>query len=341
MLHPRHGIPLFIFTAFLLTGCHSTTAPEWMTNPKIRYPETSHLVALGEGDTRQAAENSAAANLARIFKARIESEEHLLDFSREGTTGLTRTTDYTADINIRAAETLLNIQHAESWQAPNGRVHAIAYLDRTETAAIYRDQCSQLTQRIDFLIAQARPPAPPLKRYATLRAATHYAAENERLLRQLAVIHPPSRRLATPTYSADALRRDLTEAAQAIRVRIAMENDPNGRLTATLEKLFTRYGFVVAEPANLIATGRVEITDTEQRVGNLVFVRYRAIVQINHPDDGTLTTLDEHGREGHISLEEARNRALRTLENAVIKHVSPRIDALLAALADPPSNPAN
>ena len=144
------------FLLWSLVGCmglHGT--PDWVENPKNVYPDSQYLVAVGEGDTRQAAENSAQAKLARIFEAHIESDERLLDQTHENGKAFERTTDFTTDINILSSQTLHNIQHAEAWRDKLGRVHAVAYLDRRETANIYRSKIDEKTTQIHFLLAQA------------------------------------------------------------------------------------------------------------------------------------------------------------------------------------------
>jgi len=320
-----------------LAGCKSLTGgtPEWVANPKSVYPENQYLVAVGEGDTRRAAENAAAANLARIFEAHIESDERLLDQSRETGKSFERTTDFTTDINIISSQTLYNIQHAEAWQDDKGRVHAVAYLDRRKTAAIYRDKIDEQTTRVNFLLANARETEELLKKYATLRAANHHAAEAKYLLRQLKVIHPPSVPGSTPSYTENKIRKALAETARQIHVQIKVEGDDDQRMTSVLEELITRYGFVVGTPAVLKIDGRVAIADTGQRTAALVFVRYTLALQVKEADGTTLISLNEKGREGHISLAEARVRSFRTLENAIQSSGSQRLDTYFDALIDP------
>jgi len=320
----------------LLSGCKSFVGgtPDWVANPKSVYPESQYLVAIGEGDTRRAAENSAAANLSRIFEAHIESDERLLDQSRETGKSFERTTDFTADINILSAQTLYNIQHAEAWQDNKGRVHAVAYLDRRETAAIYRDKIDEQTTRVHFLLANAEQTGDLLKKYATLRAANRHAAEAKYLLRQLKVIHPRSVPGATPGYTENNIRKALAETAKQIRVQIKVEGDDGQRMTSVLEELITRYGFVVGTPAVLKIDGRVAVNDTGQRTADLVFVRYELVVQIKDTVGTMLVSVNEKGREGHVSLSEARVRSFRTLETAIKAGGAQRLDAYFDALVD-------
>lgn len=325
-------LPLLLL---ILAGCKSLSGtPEWVSNPKASYPENQYLVAVGEGDTRQAAENAAAANLARIFEAHIESDERLVDQTRETNKAFERTTDFTTDINILSSQTLFNIQHAEAWQDPKGRVHAVAYLDRRETAALYRGKIDELSARVEFLLAQAGQAAAPLKKYAVLRAAARTAAENDGLLRQLKVIHPPSASAAAPGYSANALQRNLADTAKQIRVQIGIAGDDEHRMASCIGELITRYGFVIGAPAELEIDGRVAVNDTGQRTKDLVFVRYELAVQIKDATGTVLAAINNKGREGHVSLEEARVRSFRTLETAVKASGATRLDAYFDSLID-------
>ena len=326
------------FVLLTLAGCKSLIGggtPDWVANPKSVYPENLYLVAVGEGDTRRTAENAADANLARIFEAHIESDERLLDQTRETNKSFERTTDFTAAINILSSQTLFNIQHAEAWQNDKGRVHAVAYLDRRETAAIYRDQIDEQTARVHFLHGQAGQTDDILKKYATLRAAVQHAAENKVLLRQLKVIHPPSVPGSTPGYTENNIRKALADTAKQIRVQINIAGDDDRRMTAVIEELITRYGFVVGTPSILKVDGRISVNDTGQRTADLVFVRYTLVVQVKDASGTVLVSINEKGREGHVSLGEARVRSFRTMETAIKSGGSQRLDAYFDSLIDP------
>ena len=332
-----HKIILPILLAIpLLSGCGTFRhrPPEWVKNPKAVYAENKYLVAVGEGDTRRAAENAAAANLSRIFEAHIESDERLLDTTHESGKSLIRTTDFTTDVNILSAQTLYNIQHAEAWKDGNGRYHAVAYLDRRETAAIYMDKIDGLTGRIRFALEQAEQAGNLLDQYAQLRAANRYAAENELLLRQLRVIHPPTASASVPDYSISKIHKALTDTARKIRVQIQIDGDSDGQMTACLEELITRYGFVVGTPVILEIAGRVAVTDTGQRTANLVFVRYELAVQIKDTAGTVLAVVSNKGREAHQSQTEARSRSFRTMERAITTEGVQRLDTFFDALTD-------
>jgi len=327
---------ILLLLLLTLAGCKSFThrVPDWVINPKSVYPENKYLASVGEGDTRRAAENAAAANLARIFEAHIQSDEQLHDQSRETQDSLERTIDFTTDINVVSAQTLFNLQHAEAWVAKNGRVHAIAYLNRRETAAIYRDKIDEQTSQVNFLLASIRETADPLKKYATLRSANRHAAEASNLLRQLKVIHPASVPSATPSYSLNKLHKMLADSAKEIRVQISIEGDGEQRMTSTLEEFITHYGFVIGTPAVLTIGGRVNINDTGEKTNGLVFVRYQLALKIKNAQGDTLVSINDKGREAHKTLEQARIRSFRTMENAIKAGGAQRLDQYFNTLID-------
>jgi hypothetical protein len=329
-------ILLILLVMPLLNGCGTLRhgKPEWVENPKTVYADDKYLVAVGEGDTRRSAENAAAANLSRIFEAHIESDERLLDTTHESGKSLIRTTDFTTDVNILSSQTLYNIQHAEAWKDGNGRYHAVAYIDRRETAAIYMDRIDGLTERVRFSLIQAQQAGNLLDQYAQLRAAKRCAAENELLLRQLRVIHPPTAAASVPDYSISKIHKALADAARKIRVQIQIDGDSDGRMTACLEELITRYGFVIGTPAILEIAGRVAVTDTGQRTANLVFVRYELSVQIKDTTGTVLAVVNNKGREAHQSQTEARARSFRTMERAITTEGVQRLDTFFNALTD-------
>lgn len=321
---------------FFPGGCRSIIGgtPDWVTNPKTVYPESRYLVAIGAGDTRRAAENSAAANLSRIFEAHIESDERLLDKTRETTTEIERSTELTSDVNILSSQTLYNVQHAEAWKDDKGRYHAVAYLERRETAAIYRDKVGEQTSRVNFLLASAEQTDDLLKKYAILRAANRHATEADNLLRQLKVIHSPSVPGATPSYSINELRKSLADTAKKIAVHIRVDDDDQNRMTNTLETFITGYGFVVGKSSVLDISGRVAVKDTGERDQGLVFVRYELALQIKDHNGSTIVAINDKGREAHKTLDQARVRSFRTLENAIKAGGAQRLDSYFDSLID-------
>lgn len=325
-----------VFTGlFILSGCTAFRGqPDWVRNPQSVYPEKEYLACVGEGDTRRAAENSASANLSRIFESQIQSDERLAEHSYETTTNFERKTDYDQDINILSKQTLHNIKYAEAWTDPQGRVHAVAYMQRRSTAALYRDKITDKNKRITYLINRAESTEDILQRYALLRAAVQENTINQQLLSQLNVIHSPSVAAVSPSYAKDELRRKLAETAKNIRVHISIEGDSQRMLSASIEQMITQYGFVLDQPAVLTLSGKVSVEDTGQRKADMLFARYELTVHLNDQSGTTLVSIHEKGREGHFNMPELKIRAFRTMEKRILSECKSRLDAHFLSMVD-------
>jgi hypothetical protein len=325
-------------TAVLIStsGCtmFSNKEPEWVTNPKTVYPDNLFLVAVGAGDTRRAAENAAAASLSQIFESHIESDERLLDQTHETTTSYEHSSEFSSDINILSSQTLYNIQNAEAWKDELGRYHAVAYLNRRDTAAIYRDKIDEETTRVNYLRASAETETDLLKKYATLRAANTHALKADYMLRQLRVIYPPAVPDATPSYSMNQLRETLADTARQIKVSVEVSGDEGQRMTATIQEFITGYGFMIGKPVVLDIAAKVDVNDTGEREQGLVFVRYELLLQVKDASGNVLVTVREKGREAHKTLEQAQTRSFRTLENAIKRGGAQRLDAYFDSIVD-------
>ncbi|MDF7800553.1 LPP20 family lipoprotein [Pontiellaceae bacterium B1224] len=335
----KKSVGLKILLSLLLmgtAGCKtlSNREPEWVSNPKTVYPDNLYLVAIGAGDTRRAAENAAAASLSRIFESHIESDERLSDQTRETISTYEHTSDFSSDINILSSQTLYNIQHAEAWKDDLGRYHAVAYLNRRETAAIYRDKIDEQTSRVNFLRASAETTDDLLKEYATYRAANIHAMQADYMLRQLKVIYPQAVPDSTPSYSLNQLRKALADTAKQIKVDISVDGDEEKRMTATLQEFITGYGFVIGKPVILQIDAKVDVTDTGEREQGLVFVRYELMLQMKDAKGNVLVTVRDKGREAHKTLGQAQTRSFRTLENSIKANGAQRLDAYFDSLID-------
>ena len=299
----------------LLSGCGTliNSEPDWVKNPQSIYPDNKFLVSIGEGDTRQGAENAAAANLSRIFESRIHSDERLTDSVTETQDNFSRTTDLQTDISVLSSQTLLNIQHAEAWTDKTGRCHAVAYLNRRETAAIYRPKIEEYNRQISALLADAHAETDLLRRYALLRSALIAAQENEQLLNQLKIIHPTSASASAPSASLISIRNAAIESARRIRVDIQLKGDPAGRMSNTLKELITRYGFTIGNPAVLTVTGETTLEDTGKRTAGLAFFRYTLAIQFSDAQGTGLVSITDRGREAVTDPKEAPTRCHRTM----------------------------
>jgi hypothetical protein len=318
----------------LLTGCasQSLNRPAWVLNPQEKYPEAQYLVAVGEGDTRRAAENSAAGGMARIFESNVQAEETLSETTTEARGALDsfdQLSELRANIRVGSKQNLLNIQFGEAFTDPHGRVHAAAILPRAETAEIYRTRIGENSRTIVHLIYKSDTSSEPLEKYAFRRAAVRKALENDRLLAQLDIILPGLRaRLATP-YDSQSLYSETAEAAQDVTFSIQLPGEGGDALREAL----TGMGFSESDNAVLRFSGSASVEKTDLRRGTLVFVRTRYRLETHTRDQSLVLSLSGSHREGHINFEQATARAQRSLRDDLLTNIPKKVGGYLDRLA--------
>lgn len=329
MRDARYGI-LFLL---LLMGCASQKGaiPEWVVNPQTAYPPSRYLSSVGEGDTRRAAENSAAAGLARIFKSSIDATETLSEAATETSESLEIFSELRNDISISAQEELINIQFGEAYTAPDGRVHAVAFLPRAETATILRQRIAENSRSIVDLSTRSHQTDAPLLCYALRRSAARLALENELLLGQLDVIIPGSSDRSSLLYNPQELSADTASAAANVFFSVSL---PGEAATAAREAL-TGLGFSErSKEPSLRVSGTAEFEEIDLKRDGLTFVRGSYEMEAHGKNGDLLFAFKNSLREGHLSKTEAFSRAARALRRDLKETLQRETNAFLVRLVE-------
>jgi len=327
----KYGI-LFVF--IFLAGCASppTEPPAWVLDPQSTYPEAQYLTAVGVGDSRRAAENSAAAGLARIFESRIQAVEILSETTTEKRGAIESFDQFSnlrTDVKIGSEQDLLNIQFGEAFTDKKGRVHAVATLPRAETATVYQQRIGELSADIFLLIRLSDKAVDPVEKYAFRRAAVRKALENDRLLDQLHIINPRARDTLSLHYDPQALYTQTAAAAHNVTFSVQFSGDG----VETIREALTSMGFSENAAAVLRFSGSASFKKTDLRRDPLMFVRYRYTLETRTHNDRLVLTFNGNHREGHINFTEAAARARRALRTEIKRRIPQEVGDYLDRLA--------
>jgi hypothetical protein len=303
------------------TGPVTAARPAWMENPQMKYPVKYYLTAVGEGDTLQAAEAVAAGNLAKIFRTHITVDERLTERYYEliGKQNLYQEqTQFDRNVGMVTSMSLQNVQYPERYtDSKTGRVYVLAALNRAETAAIHVTRLKENNERTARFVARSDALSPSLT-YAALSAAVAISADSQQLLEQLDVLYPAAKAQVTMQFAHDDLQQRLATAAGAIGFSVAIEGDTDGKVTQAVTSLLTGLGFVVSPDSPFLRVrGTVSLEQTDLGRQGLHFVRYLMKLDMLDAYGKTVLAMSEHGREGHVSLNEAANRCLRSMISAL------------------------
>jgi len=304
--------------------------PNWLKDPKAAYPEQMYLTAIGEGDSRSDAENMAAGNLARIFESNIIAEETVnqryMELTKNKKTDIEEQTDVLKNVNVKSQQTLFNIQFGESFTDDMGRVHTIAYLNRMKTAEIYESKISKNVDQINYFKGLYNKSNDPIFRYAAMSAASAVSSQNEILLAQLTIISPSFIDMLELNYNHNEIMKDTNSAASAISCNININNDEDNKVTILIEELINDLGFVLSKEKILSINGDILLEKTDLK-RELEFIRYELQINITDNHDNIIVSMSEKGREGHVSAQEAKARAIRTLSKKINKQLKKKLVA--------------
>lgn len=335
-------ISLLLMLVFLIASCSGSKGtsgpkgrPVWMDNPSAAYPERNFLTARGAGDTREAAENNASGNLAKIFKSEITvdqtTRERYSAFTKmSGSMQEELQTDMDQIVKVLAGETLFNVKFSDSYTDEMGRVHVLAYLDRRETAGIYEEKINANYDRISFLDQQLKSTSDPVTRYALLNAAYTVSQINKAMLDQLNFINATTYSMLTADkedLSYSVLGKKLSDAAKTLTFSVNLAGD-DGRVVSMTSETISKMGFpIVQSNAVVKINGEIRYEDVDLKRENMEFVGWNLDLNVIGPDGSTFVHIDAKGREGGVSKEAAKRIALREIGKNVGKKLEKELTA--------------
>jgi hypothetical protein len=333
----RIFLTLSLLLSLILLSCGGSTAPAgksggakgrpaWMDNPGSIYPESQYISALGAGDTRQAAESNASANLTKRFKVQIDVDDTMLrryeSFTKlSGTMSESLSESQQRQVQSRSSETLIDVQFSEIYTDNLGRVNVVAFLDRKKSGDLYAKRIQDNLQSIEVYLANEERTIDIPEKYAYINAALAISQVNEQMLEQLDIISPAhknrlavdeSRRMAT-------LSEKQQKIAKQIGFSVAIVGDDDQKITIQVQQAISKLGFQLSPQAILTVAGSVDYEALDLRRDNLTFYGWQLDLKLTDPSGKTLISIVERGREGGLDETAAKRNAVRQMSKIIAK----------------------
>ncbi|MBN2658215.1 MAG: LPP20 family lipoprotein [Spirochaetales bacterium] len=320
------GIAVLLLLLFSCVTTSGSTGrrPGWMDDKYSAYPESDYLVEIGQGSSLKDARRNAAASMAQIFRTSIKVETSIQtrykEFSSGGSVQSSEETDYNENIIQLAEQELINVNFGESWTNELGQVHVLAYIDRHETAQIYRGRIMENEQTVNSFLSRAGKQDSLIRKYAYLDAAYVVAQANRNLMEQLEIINLMISRTIMISYDMDEIRNSRRDTSQSMAFRLFIGNDDEGKVSSVIADELTSLGFVV-DPAGLLSvTGSLlfEKVELDNSYENL---KYYLTIDVVDEQGRPVVSLEENDRVSALSLSDVRNRAYLEIEKAIKKEL--------------------
>lgn len=311
--------------------------PEWISNPEKNYPNSQYMAAVGTGDSRKEAENSAASNLSQIFQSRIKSEETInaryQELMKSDQSSLESQTNINKNISISSEQTLFNVRYPESYTGKLGKVYVLGVIEREPTAAIYRNKMDDNNARVIAFVKKYDEARDPIKKYANISAALVTVKVNETLRQQLEIIMPGMALHSDTAYSLERITELCSDAQKAVPFTANISGDQKDDVTGFVGDMLSGIGFSVGEKGGVLTvTGTERVEPINLQNDQMKFVRWSCQFSVCDAAGMVVISLSENGREAHVTQSEAIARALRTMRDKIKTDLAKKINSYFDGL---------
>ena len=335
------GIHVSCVSASSAAAKHTKTqlskAPAWVTDAAAVYPDSLYLSAVGYSEQRSGAEMEAAAALTKSISQKVASETSAAQSMEKGSPTVKKSVSSVVR-TVSQVDKITGLTVKETWTAPDGTEYALAVINREEVGSYYAQKIRNCENGINKLIVFASEHPAGFEAVSALSQAVENAAENERDMAVLSVVHPAKYKLVSLAYENKQavevlLRREIEKIRIAVDVKSDVKADVKNvageRLTAAFMNVLNEAGFAssVKNAAPYVLAASFSATPFETaNASDTRFVRYMLNVQLSDTRTGkTVLSWSTGGKEAHLSESEAVQRAVRTAEteikNSFLEHL--------------------
>jgi hypothetical protein len=317
------------------TATNTGARPAWVDSPEAVYSRSSFVAAVGSGNSRDQAEKNAFAALSSIYSFSLKADQTITHSYQEMVKN-GQTADWyegaslEESIRTSTAMDLVGAAIRDVWS--DGSIfYAVAVMENAQTARLYAQMIRDNQRIIDTLTDIPAANRNNMDGLARFQFATTLAEANKVFANVLSVIDAP---VPAEMRQSEDYRLQSAAIIKAIPVSVTVEGDRDNRLRSAFAATLTAAGFRTGG-ANAPYQLRARFSFSEVQLPNQSnkFVRY--VLEGDFLDTATGATLfpyNVNGREGHLSLSEAENRALRAAETKAREDYAHTLSSFLAQL---------
>ncbi|MDR2134864.1 MAG: LPP20 family lipoprotein [Treponema sp.] len=322
-------------------GSAPRAEPAWVASPESVFSRTAYVAAVGYGAERAIAEKNAFANLAGLFGQNISGEQTASSRYSEAVLNgaVDRWQENTAVTNaIKTSAQLQSLVGAEIkdyWYDGRTSHYAVAVMEREKTAILYADMIRSNEKIIDGLVSMDAAGKNTLDGYSRYRFAGTIADANRIFANVLSTVGSANTGINPGDMKkGDDYRLEAANIAKNIPVAVKVDNDRSNRIQGALAAAVNRAGLRGGGAgARYLVSAEISFSPVELPNQANRFVRYTLDVKLTDTGSGdVLLPYTVSGREGHISTEEAENRAVSAAERQINEKYGALLVEYLSAL---------
>ncbi|GHV80304.1 hypothetical protein AGMMS49944_20950 [Spirochaetia bacterium] len=294
--------------------------PLWVNTPEAVYPRNAFVSAVGSGNNRDQAEKSAFAALSSVFRQTLRADQTIATSFQEAVkngaaASWIENTSVDSAIRTSTSMDLVGAEIREVWS--DGKIfYAVAVMEKAGTAPVYTRMIQDNQKIIDTLIAVPASDRNSMDSLARFQFAATLAELNKVFANVLSVIGAP---VPAGLKAPEDFRLEAANIMKTIPVSVTVQNDRDGRIRAAFTSALSAAGFRAGDTnSRYQLQARLSFTEVQLPGQTNKFTRY--VIDGNFTNTSTGAVLfpyNINGREGHITLPEAENRAVKAAEDKI------------------------
>ncbi|MBI5043314.1 MAG: LPP20 family lipoprotein [Nitrospirae bacterium] len=304
--------------------------PEWINNPALSYPEEKYLTGVGEGDTQKSAEERAYAAIARIFRVEVSSRsvelEKYLQVESKGKTEAQRQVAIEEMTKVTSEKILEDVKIVQTWQdKTTARYYALAVINRSHAAAALKERINILDAEAKDFFRKANEASDKFEKIRNLRRIIRALVLREAYNADFRIVNSAGTGLESPINPGN-ITQELEEfLSKEFNVYVTVAGDNSRTIRKAVIEGLNRDGFSVlkengqANTADLLIIGEAAIWKADIPDPKWKYVRWCADFQLIDAKSGkTFGNISRTGREGHLTLSEAENKAVMAMQKEIV-----------------------
>ncbi|MDR1105167.1 MAG: LPP20 family lipoprotein [Treponema sp.] len=299
--------------------------PGWVTVPYSVYRESDYVAASGHGANRNAAEKNALAALTAVFGQSIQADLKLMSSYSEavknGVVDVSENNSLQEAISTSTEmDSLVGAEIKDVWYDGTSVYYAVAVMERAKTAVLYTDMIRSNERIITELTTIPAAQRNTLDAYSRYQLAATIADANRVYANVLSIVNKGTASVVLGNLKkGDDYRLEAANITKNIPIAVRVNNDRSDRIRGAFAAVISKAGFR-SGGNNSRYVLNVTLTLSEVQLANQQnkFARYVVDANLTDTTEGmVLLPYNINGREGHLNISEAENRAVAAAEKKI------------------------
>ncbi|MDR2634263.1 MAG: LPP20 family lipoprotein [Treponema sp.] len=310
--------------------------PAWVSSPDRVYDQNRFVSAVGFGADRNQAEKDALGRLVAVFGQSVQADlKTITHYSEAVSKGAVQVSENTVVQNaIKTSaemDSLIGAEIEDVWFDKKTTYYAVAVLDKAQASRLYTDMIRSNERIIEELIALPPEDEQSLEGYSRYQLAATIADVNRVYANVLTIVGgSPVENLK----KGDTYRLAAVNITKSIPIEVQVTDTRFNRIKDAFASALTTQGFRSGGTSSrYVLQVRISLSPADLPNQTNKFVRYGIEANlVDTKDSSVLLPFNINGREGHVSLTEAENRAIVAAEKKITETYGTVLSSYLTSL---------